>query len=554
MSIKYYSLGGQDERFRYSGVLELHGDVFLLNAGASCVNANLYDIEEIIPDYKILLPLKSRLKGVFIGVPRELNISSIPYLLQMFPNLPIYTNSFGAEIINSFLARFESVKGKRISPKIITLDLVSEHSVTTDVKVVPIKVAATLPNSLAWAFKFSQSEYVVFIDEFVVASENLPCRDNQLNVLFQNLKSKVSLLIIGTQSCATVSTFALKPSDNFVYLKKLVSRINTRLIVAIYLDDWYTIFNLSKIAYIYRYNFSIFPDELSVQFNSFLEKNKLKEYMSSVNELNSDGKKVQIVVVAGTHNTLYSYLRKILEGVEPRLKLIPKDVIIFMTNTFIEKELEEISTINELARNGGEVLKAPSSLVPYMAGAEDIMLLVNCLSPYNVVPVNGFYKDYVEFNKSLSNVMNPRKIHFLENGNYITLDRKNVTVIENEISEVYVSGQEMLDINRNTLFERKLLAQSGVIIIAIRCNNKKNVISKPIVKMMSVFAKDFQKQDEALTQVKNYLRQDLSKYLQFNSEIDNRSLKQTIRKSVYHALDPFLFRKPSILAVISHLH
>ncbi|XP_025771504.1 uncharacterized protein LOC112852235, partial [Puma concolor] len=53
---------------------------------------------------------------------------------ELFPDLPIYTNSFGSEIINSFLERFESVKGKKFDPKIVTLDLVSEHFITTDIK------------------------------------------------------------------------------------------------------------------------------------------------------------------------------------------------------------------------------------------------------------------------------------------------------------------------------------------------------------------------------------------------------------------------------------
>ncbi|AFO52494.1 hypothetical protein MHLP_04570 [Candidatus Mycoplasma haematolamae str. Purdue] len=554
--IKYYSLGGQDERFRYCGVLDINGEVFLLNAGGSCVNTNLYDVEEIIPNYQHLVPIQKKIKGLFIGVPKELNICSIPYLLDVFPELPIYTNSFGESVIRSFLKRFESVKGKKYAPNIVALNLVSEHSISSECKVMPIKVAASLPNSLAWAFRFSNSDHVVFIDEFLVASENLPCRENQLNVLFQNLKSKVSLLIVGTQSVSTVPSFALKQADNYSYLKKIVSRISSRLVVAIYLDDWHTLFNLSRIAYVYDSELCIYPSELSERFNSFLEQNKLREYSPSVSPENAQGPKedrIQICVITGTHNTLYENLRKIQRGEEESLKISNKDVVIFMNYTFIEKEPEEISVINDLAQQGGEVLKVPSTFAPYMAGSEDLMLLVNYLMPYNVVPVNGFYKDYVEFTKSMENVMNTKKIFFLENGQCLHLDRKSSSVEDNTIPEIYVGGQEILDINRITLYERKLLAQSGVILVSLRCNSKKNLISVPKVQLLNVFAKDYLKTEEAIEEIQSKLKIDLSKYLQFNPEMDNKTLKQTVRKSIYNSLDQFMHKKPAVLSIVSHL-
>lgn len=553
--IKYYSLGGQDERFRYCGVLECGGEMLLLNAGGSCVNTNLYDIEEIIPDYQFLTTNVRKLKGLFISSPRPLNISSIPYLLEKFPELPIYTNSFGKSIIEAFLKEFEEKSNKTVRANIIPLDLVSEHTITADCKAIPIKVASSLPHSLAWAFKFSQSDYVVFIDEFLIASENLPCRENQLDWLYKNLKGKISLLIVGMQSCASVSSFALKQADNFPFLKKLVSRISTRLIIANYSDSWDTLFNMSKIANIYKYQLAIYPNELASLFNNFVTQNKLTDYSLAikVTELSSDHDKPQLVVITGDHNTLYSNLREIYKGQIKNFSLKQDDVIMFMTHTYIERELEEISIINELADNGGEVLKQPNTLQPYLAGAEDIMLLINCLSPFHVVPVNGFYKDYVAFLKSLENVINTQKIYFLENGQLLTINRKNIEIVDQVVSEVYIGKQSDLELNKMTIFEKKLLSQSGVILVSLRNNSKKSGIKVPHLELLNVFANDFQKTEEVIGKIKAQLKIDISKYLQHNVEIDNKTLKQTVRKSIYNSLDAYLHKKPAVLSVISHI-
>ncbi|AGX89339.1 ribonuclease J [Mycoplasma parvum] len=552
--LKYYSLGGQDEKFRFSGVLEINGDIFILNAGGSCVNTNVYEIEDVIPDYASLLPLKPKIKGLFIGVPKELNIASLPYFLDIFPEIPIFTNSFGKIIIEEFLERFEKEGGNKYSPNIIAINLISEYAVPkSECKVLPIKVAASLPNSLAWAFKLSPSDYALFIDEFLIASENLPCRENQLNFLFQALKNKVALLIIGTQSCATVPTFALKVADNFSYLKKLVSRINTRLFVATYKDDWYTLFNLSRIARIYEYDFFIYPVRLSKMFNDFISEAKLKNHsLSKTGEHNAREGVVQIRVVVGNHNSLYSFLREMNKGNIKDWEFLISDITVFMTHTFTERELEEISVINEIADRGGEVLKIPSSIAPYMAGAEDLMLLINYLAPYNVVPVNGFYKDYVEFTKALTNVMNIDKIYFLENGQYINIERKNVTITDNPVQEIYIGNKKILDINRMTIYERRLIAQSGVVLVSLRC--KKNIVSSPIIQMMNVFSDDYLKSDEVLSRIKLSLKQDIVKYLQLNSEIDNKAFKQIIRKSIYGSLDSLMYKKPAVISVISYFN
>ncbi|AHC40063.1 hypothetical protein OVS_04435 [Mycoplasma ovis str. Michigan] len=552
--IKYYSLGGQDERFRYCGVLECGGEILLLNAGGSCVNTNLYDIEEVIPDYQFLTVNAKKIKGLFISVPRLLNISSIPYLLEIFPELPIYTNSFGKSFIEYFLRDFEKKSNKKISANIIPLDLVSEHTISSECKAIPIKVAASLPNSLAWAFKFSQSDYVVFIDEFLIASENLPCRENQLDWLYKNLKGKISLLIVGMQSCATVSSFALKQSDNFSFLKKLVSSISTRLVVASYSDSWDTLLNISKIANIYKYPLVIYPNEFATLFNNYITQNKLKDYSLSIkgSELSPEHEK-PLLVVTGDHNTLYSNLRDIHLGSVKDFSIKTDDVIMFMTHTYMERELEEISIINELADNGGEVLKQPNTLQPYLAGAEDIMLLINCLSPFNVVPVNGFYKDYVAFLKALENVMNTQKIHFLENGQLITINRKNIEITDQVVSEVYIGKQSALEINKMTLFEKRLLSQSGVVVVTLRSNSKSNSVKIPHLELLNVFANDFPKIDEVTGKIQSQLKIDISRYLQHNVEIDNKTFKQSIRKSIYNSLDTYIHKKPAVLSVISYI-
>lgn len=547
--ITYFSLGGQDEKWKYSGALEINGDIFVLNTGVGCAITNQYGVQKVIPDLTYLRTNKTRVKGIFFGTPRKLNIGALPYYLDFLADIPIYTSAIGKEIILAFLEEFSAATKREYKPNIIVVNPINEITVSA-IKVIPIRVANCIPNSFAWLFKTLSGEYVVFVDEFLVANENLPCCENQIHFITQHAKNKTALLIVGTQSVGKTTTFAQAQAQNFYYLKKACSSTKKRVLIALYEDDWYTMLNLSKISKIYGMVFHIACPKMSKLFNIYIEQLKREEYAKSSPFVEGDD---TLIVIVGDHDKLYERLESILHDKE-EIKLNNNDLLIISTITYPEKEIEEINLLNEISKKDIVLIKQPKSMIHYNAGNEDLKLLINSISPYNIVPINCYYKDYVNFEKALENTVNLSRIKFLELGQSLVIDGKNTNIVNIPITEQFVNEEGVMDVNKTIILERQLITQNGAILVSIIYNQPKHVFVIAGIEMMGIFVDEEVKNAEVSKVIKKYLTNDLSKFLALHKILEIKSLKNLIKRTVYQSLEDFTQKKPIILPVITNLN
>ena len=102
MKIHIFALGGLGENGKNMYCVEIDGDLFILDAGIKYPASELYGVDEIIPDYRILLNKKDSIKGFFMSHAHEDHIAALPHMLREL-KAPVYATKFTMEIIKDNL-------------------------------------------------------------------------------------------------------------------------------------------------------------------------------------------------------------------------------------------------------------------------------------------------------------------------------------------------------------------------------------------------------------------------------------------------------------------
>ena len=88
-SIKILCLGGVGELGKNMYVVEVHDDLFVIDAGLMFPEDEMFGIDIVIPDYSYLVENKNRIRGIFLSHGHEDHIGAIPYILRQI-DVPVY--------------------------------------------------------------------------------------------------------------------------------------------------------------------------------------------------------------------------------------------------------------------------------------------------------------------------------------------------------------------------------------------------------------------------------------------------------------------------------
>lgn len=103
---KVFALGGLGENGKNMYAVDVNNELFILDAGLKYPTNELYGVDEIIPDYKMLVAAKRRIVGIFISHAHEDHIGALPYLIKEL-NVPIYGTPLAIELIKDSLLEAE---------------------------------------------------------------------------------------------------------------------------------------------------------------------------------------------------------------------------------------------------------------------------------------------------------------------------------------------------------------------------------------------------------------------------------------------------------------
>ena len=433
--IRFFALGGLGENGKNMYVVDVDKDLFILDTGIKYPSAELYGVDEIIPDYRVLIRAKDRIKGIFLSHAHEDHISALPHILKDL-NVPVYATNFTMQIVKDLL------KEEDFNLDDYKLNTITQNSIIKfgSVRVSFFNTTHSIPESVGIAihtldgvivytsdFTFDQSGHIQYHTDFKKINEL--AEKNVLALLMeslgstlilnggvnQNLNSKLNSVFANAEGRIIVSLFS---SD----LKKIQRVVDMCLT------------HHKKIAIIGRraqriVDIAIGDGYLDIPKSSLVN-------LKFIDDKNKNDDKDIVALVTGNRHEPFFMLQRMCKRIDRLIHISDQDTVILMTPPVPGTEKMAARTLDVLYRSDAKVENIDKRLLTAAhATGEELKMMMNLLKPKYIVPTIGEYRHQYGLKRLAVEIgYDPEEVFILDNGDVLNIKDKDAFVSRNEIT------------------------------------------------------------------------------------------------------------------------
>ncbi len=482
--IDFLGFGGLNEKDKPCYAITINGNIYLFDCGVSTPPNSHLGIKQIIPDFKWIVDNASLIKGMFIGTAKFTNFAALPYLLKYLPNLPIYTSDVGATIIANYFNHLKAYNKDQFKlPNLKVLDPLVTKQIGP-IAVTPFYVSNYLPKSFGYILQTPDGA-IIFIDSFMISSNRNAAFEDQLFKINQITKGRNLALIVGTGNISLNRGYTNPSHRTNEFFSDILSENETdRIIIAAHDYDIYTIMTIAQLCAIRKRPFIIYSGSANRTFQFLIKKGyfHLSNKLLMIKPTEMATTKNAVIVVSGTPQRLISKIEDIIDDEDELLKILPSDYFVYATHTISGYEKAEAEMFDLIVRsNANKIYKLPKEVLLADASAEDHKFLVDLLRPRYAIPINGLYMNFVAYRNAVTkSYMRSDNVLMWSNGlqyQFINGElQKNVNSVNLQMQFVNSSGT--VDTGSNSLIEREVMSQNGLIIIDLLIDKDKKCVHR----------------------------------------------------------------------------
>ena len=535
--MRFFALGGLAENGKNMFVIDVNGDLFILDAGIKYPTSELYGVDEIIPDYKSLLRVKNRIKGIFMTHAHEDHIDALPHVLKDL-NVPVYATNFTMEVIK------DSLKEANLNIKDYTLNVINQDSIIKfgNVRVAFFNTTHSIPESVGIAIQTVKGN-IIYTSDFTFSQSGNPKYQTDFNKINKLAEKNVLALLVESVGANEIrsSNVNLELTHK---LNSLFSNAPSRIIVSLFSSDLLKIQNVvdlairhqKKIAIIGRKAQRIVDIAINEGYLDIPEDSLIN--LKFIDDKNKNNDKDIVALVTGKRHEPFYMLQRMSRKNDRLIHIDENDTIAIMTAPVPGTEKMAARTLDILFRTEAQIEVIEKELLSFShASGEEIKMMINMLKPKYIIPVIGEYRQQYRVRKLAEEIgYKEEDVFLMDNGDVLTFaDEPYVSKGEINVAEILIDGTAFDDNNSYVLRDRELLADDGALIIVAHVNPRKKVLvgDVQIVSKGFVYVKE---SEEILNQIKSEFSE-LSqnhldgKYINWN-EFRNDARK-TISRFIY---------------------
>lgn len=549
--IRFFALGGLGENGKNMYVVEVDQQLFILDAGIKYPGQELYGVDEIVPDYRMLIRAKDRIKGIFLSHAHEDHIAAIPHILKDM-NVPVYASNFTMQIVEDML------KEENIDTSALKLHTITQNSIIKfgNVKVTFFNTTHSIPESVGIAihtvdgvivytsdFTFDQSSDLMYQTDFRKINEI--AEKNVLMLLSESLGSTLEL------NGGVNST--LKHKLNSIY-----TNAEGRIIVTLFSSDLRKIQRIVDISLAHHKKIAIIGRraqrivDIAIQSGYLNIPQESLVSLRFIDDKNKNDDKDIVALVTGNRHEPFYMLQRMCKKADRLIHIQPEDTVILMTPPVPGTEKMAARTLDVLFRSDAQVKQIDKRLLTSAhATADELKMMMNLLKPKYVVPTIGEYRHQYGLKRlALEIGYKNDEVFLMDNGDVLTFDGKDTFVSKNDINvgEILIDGTAIGDVNDFVMKDRELLAEDGALLIVSHINPK----TKQILGDIKIVTKGFvyvQESEELLNQVKELFEKISKKHLE-GKYINWNDYKRDVRNEINHYIYQQTRRSPITIPVI----
>ncbi len=533
--IKIFGLGGLNEMGKNTYVIEIDGKIFIMDAGIKYANDSMYGIDYILPNYKYLEDNKERIVGVFLTHAHQENMGGVFDLVEHLPKIRVYATKYTKELL-----LMNGMKEKNI------VDVVANRKIGfKNVSVFPINVSHSVPDAVMYVIN-THDGAIVYTGDFLI--------DPTMNGAYSMDLGKIAyvgkqgVLCLMSESVFSERKGHTSPHHRLTnWFKDTFNHADGRIIVSTLPVHLHTIQEIFDAANNMHKKIVVMGKRLQNIINMAIKNGYLNIKPSILGDLSDIESANSILLVCDDRDRPYATVDKIVNGNDKFINLKPTDTVVFAEPKYDATEKIFVRIQDEIAMMGASVVTIPNTYtILHHASQEDLMIMLNLVSPKYYMPVKGEYRSMVN-NANLATElgMKPENILLKQNGDVVefidgVLQDKFETI---KVDDVLIDGKSSDDVGELVIKDREVLGENGIMLISATLDKqtKRILVGPEVTTRGFIYVKDSYDMIEEIkriavnivennttpsyvdyNQIKNEIREELSKY--FLSETETKPM------------------------------
>lgn len=462
--VRIIPLGGLGEIGKNMTAIEYDGEILLIDCGLSFPDDDMFGIDKVIPDFDYLINNDKKIKGLVITHGHEDHIGAIPYLLKNI-NVPIYGLRFPLGLIENKL------KEHGIRGDFHTIQAGKEFRVGRYFTVEPIRITHSIADSVCYSIK-TPAGRIFHTGDFKI--DYTPVDGNPIDF--------ARLAEIGSEGVTLMmadSTNVMRPgytqSEKIVgeTLEGIFRGTKKRIIIATFSSNVHRIQKIIDIALKCKRKVSISGRSMVNVVELARELGYIKIPDSKLVDLNKAGNisdRELVVITTGSQGEPMSALARMASNDHKAINIKQNDMVILSSTPVPGNEITVSNVVNQLVEKGAEVIYSDiaETHVSGHACQEELKLMHSLIRPKYFMPVHGETR-HLQTHADLAHELGMPKenVFLLNNGDCLKLSAKGAQKLEKvaEAEGIFVDGLGVGDVGNIVLRDRRLLSESGLIIV-----------------------------------------------------------------------------------------
>lgn len=462
MSVKVGFLGGLGEIGRNCAVVEIGGELALLDCGIMFPEDDMLGVDLVLPDFSSLLDRVDDIACVVLTHGHEDHVGSLAYFLRE-ANVPV----FGSELAVALARNRVEEIGVDPDMRAVETNEWVEHG---PFRFTFVRVAHSVPQATGVVFDTPEG-LIVHSGDYKLDPTPIDGQPTDLSTFAGFGRQGVRLLLADSTN-AEVPGFVESEASVGREIRDLVSRADGRVILACFASHIHRVQQVldavvgagRKFAFLGR----------SMVRNTEIAKNLgllnyPDEMVEDIKDLADLDPAETAVICTGSQGEPFAALSLMASGQHRSIKLDPGDTVIISATPIPGNETKVSRVINNLVATGADVCHGRNTHVHVSghAAQDEIKTFINVVRPQAFVPVHG-ERRHLYANAKLAKEVGVPQVEVCVDGDVVVLDNGDLTVQRAAIPAgyVYLDGVDIGDVE-DVLRDRRHLADDGVLIVTL---------------------------------------------------------------------------------------
>lgn len=543
--LKVIPIGGLNEIGKNMTLLEYNNQILIIDCGMTFPEDEMYGIDIVIPDFSYVIENRDKLVGMVITHGHEDHIGAIPYLLKNV-KLPIYGTRLTLGLVENKLKDHQIIGDLRTIKAGDKIQL-------RDFKIETIRTTHSIADAICLAIT-TPAGVIFHTGDFKIDYTPIDGEPIDFARLAEIGKKGVTLMMCD-------STNAVRPG--FTASERVVGRTienifrtaKTRIIIATFSSNVHRVQKIIESAVKVGRKVAISGRSMENVVALAIELGYLNIPAGTLVDLkmtkNIPDDKL-VIITTGSQGEPMSALSRIASGEHKSVKLKAGDMVILSSTPVPGNEKTVSNVVNKLFEKGAEVIYSDIADIHVSGHAcqEELKLMHSLIKPKFFMPVHGEYRHLIQHARLAESLgLKSENIFVLENGNILNVNKKKAYKDEQHVDAdaILVDGLGVGDVGNIVLRDRKLLSESGLIIVVAAIDKESNVIvSGPdIISRGFVYVRE----NEKLIEEARRVAEDAIEKCQRKNIRDWNTMKSKVRDSLGSYIYQTTKRDPIILPI-----